>query len=289
MRRAVVAALVGFMALGSAGAASTAFRPRGTSWLDARHAWAPNYASRWPCSDARPPRGASDSRVCATDDGGKTWRTIFHGGNYVFDVARTSLTTGIVSTGAYGHSEWWTIDGGAHWYSTGVVYDGPEPIGSAKGLPHFRGRGHTLFWMRTFGDTIWRIAPWPPIPPPSCDGTWSWSLDLDYDASPDGNICVGQAVDGDMRSTPALVLPGRRLLELTPFKDGSFAALFLGRGLEPVVWHAGVFRHARMRLPGGVTKIELSERWPRVKMKLLRAQGWIVWRSRDGGRTWHQD
>jgi hypothetical protein len=289
MRRAVVAALVGFLALGSAGAASTAFRPRGASWLDVRHAWVPNhYVSKWTCADAHPARGISDSRVCATEDGGKTWRTIFHGGNYVFDVARTSLTTGIVSTGAYGHSEWWTRDGGAHWYSTGVVNDGPEPIGSSKGRPIFRGRGTTLFWMRSLGDTIWRIAPWPPLAPPSCDGTWSWSLDLEHDVSPDGNICVGPPAD-DLRSTPAFALSGRRLYGLTPFKDGSFAALFLGRGLEPVVWHAGVFRHARMRLPGGVTKIELSEQWPRVKIKLLRASGWIVWRSRDGGRTWRQD
>src|SRR5438552_18647577 len=99
MRRAVVAALAGALAFGSAGAASTAFRPRGASWLDARHAWAPNYWSYWPCADAHPPHGASDSRVCATEDGGKTWRAIFHGGNYVFDLARTSLTAGIVSTG----------------------------------------------------------------------------------------------------------------------------------------------------------------------------------------------
>ena len=120
--------------------------------------------------------------------------------------------------------------------------------------------------MRGLDDTIWRIAPWPPVPPPSCDGTWSWSFDLEYDVSPDGNICVAPPIDGGMRSTPAFALPGRRLLELTPFKDDSFAALFLGHGLEPVVWHAGVFRHARMRLPGGVTKIELSERWPLVKI-----------------------
>jgi hypothetical protein len=285
MRRAVVAALAWALAFGSAGAASTALRPRGASWLDARHAWAPNYASHWPCADAHPASG--DSRVCATEDGGKTWRTIFHGGNYVFDVARTSLTTGIVSTGAYGHSEWWTRDGGTHWYATGAIYDGPEPIGSAKGPLNFRGRDHTLFWVRNLGDTIWRVRPWPPVPPPSCDGTWSWSLDVESDASPDGDICVARPTD-DMRSTPAFSLPRRRLLELTPFKDGSFAALFLGRGLEPVVWHAGVFRHARMRLPGGVTKIELSEQWPRVKIKLLRASGWIVWRSRDGGRTWRQ-
>jgi hypothetical protein len=288
MRRAVVAALAGFLALASAGAASTAFRPRDASWLDARHAWAPNNFDRWACIDDHLPRGVSGSRVCATEDGGQTWRSIFHGGNYVFGVARTSLTTGIVSTGGYTHSEWWTVDRGGHWYSTGVVYDGPEPIGSAKGKPIFRGRGHTLFWMRSLGDTIWRIAPWPPVPPPSCNGTWSWSLDLEYDASPDGNICVAPPIDGELRSTQAFVLPGRRLWELTPLKDGSFAALFLGRGLEPVVWHAGVFRHARMRLPGGVTKIELTEQWPRVKIKLLRASGWIVWRSRDGGRTWHQ-
>jgi hypothetical protein len=288
MRRAVVAALAGASVLVSAGAASTAFRPRDASWLDARHGWAPNYyISHWSCSDAHPPRGASDSRVCATEDGGKTWRTIFHGGNYIFDVARTSLQAGIVSTGAYGHNEYWTIDGGAHWYSTGAVYDGPEPIGSTKGMPIFRGRGRVLFWMRRLGDTIWRVTPWPPPAQPACEGTWSWSLDIDYDAAPDGNICDGLATD-DLRSTPAFSLPGRTVFAVTPFKDAGFAALFLGRGLEPVVWHADVFRHARMRLPGGVTKIELSEQWPRVKIKLLRASGWIVWRSRDGGRTWHQ-
>jgi hypothetical protein len=287
MRRAVVTALGVVLALGSTGAASTAFRPRDASWLDARHAWAPNYyVNHWSCSDAHPARGG-DSRVCATEDGGKTWRTIFHGGNYIFDVARTSLKAGIVSTGAYGHSEYWTIDGGAHWYSTGTVYDGPEPIGSSKGRPIFRGRGHVLFWMRSVGDTIWRVTPWPPVTPSACNGTWSWSLDLEYDASPDGNICDGRPVD-DMHSTQVFWLAGRSLYDVTPFKDGSFAALFLGRGLEPVVWHAGVFRYARMRLPGGVTKIELSEQWPRVKIKLLRASGWIVWRSRDGGRTWHQ-
>src|SRR5256885_13455713 len=114
MRRAVVAALAGALALVSAGAASTAFRPRDASWLDPRHAWAPNYANHWSCADAHPARGASDSRVCATEDGGKTWRTIFHGGNYVFDVARTPLTTGIVRTRAHRHSEWGAPDSGPH-------------------------------------------------------------------------------------------------------------------------------------------------------------------------------
>src|SRR5919201_2830820 len=225
MRRAVVAGLVGALALVSAGSASTTFRPRGASWLDARHAWAPNNADPWPCTDEHLTRGVSGSRVCTTEDGGKTWRSIFHGGNYVFALVRTPLTTGIVSTGAYSHSEWWTVDGGGHWYSTGVVYDGPAPIGSAKAKPILRGRGHTLFWIRRLGDTIWRIAPWPPVAPSSCGGTWSWSLDLENDASPDGNIYVAPPVDGGMRSTPAFALPGRRLFEVTPFKDGSFAAL----------------------------------------------------------------
>ena len=80
----------------SGGAAAPAPFPGSASWADAQHGWAPNpdYQGLL-CKRAWPATG--DSRLCSTEDGGRTWSMIFAGGNYIFGVVRTSAQAGIVA------------------------------------------------------------------------------------------------------------------------------------------------------------------------------------------------
>ena len=135
--------------------------------------------------------------VCATEDGGRSWRPIFQGGHdlaYLRDYTRTSRLAGVVSLPrddplprTLRSGVFWTRDNGAHWYETTRI--GPL-------VEHRDGR---LFW-RSFGGPLYEVQPWPPRAPDRCPGFFTWHA-LDQHPRTNGNVCVGGVVNAGMRST----------------------------------------------------------------------------------------
>lgn len=136
--------------------------------------------------------------LCATGDGGRTWRRIFQAGHGLIrirDFTRTSRTAGVVvisredalprtlRTGVF-----WTVDNGTHWYET-------TRIG-----PLVEHRGGRLFWRKP-GGPLYAVSPWPPRAPARCPGVLAWHA-FDQRARVDGNVCVGARVNAGMRSRP---------------------------------------------------------------------------------------
>src|SRR5512133_1964872 len=101
MGRLLAGVALGALLVPSSGAGATRPFPGSASWADARHGWAPNPSYEGLCK--RTWQATGDSSLCSTEDGGRSWRVIFVGGNYVFTAVRTSAQAGIVSSGAYGH------------------------------------------------------------------------------------------------------------------------------------------------------------------------------------------
>src|SRR5215471_1467599 len=102
----VVLAAVAFLA--SASSAAPGFDL--LSWSDLDHGW-----------------GSSGGILYSTNDGGRTWKPIFTGGQQIYHVQRTSATGGTVLTGDSKTEAFWTRDGGKHWYR------GDDVLGAAVG------------------------------------------------------------------------------------------------------------------------------------------------------------
>jgi hypothetical protein len=134
--------------------------------------------------------------LCATENGGRTWRRVFQAGgglSYLRDFTRTSKTAGVVAisrddpwprtlrTGVF-----WTRDDGEHWYETSRI----GPI-----VMH---RGSRLFW-RNPGGPLYEVRPWPPRARVRCPGFFAWHA-LDQHPRSAGNVCVGGRVNAGIRS-----------------------------------------------------------------------------------------
>ena len=113
----------------------TAFRSR-VSWAPQggghRYGWAAEPADgQWRCTPKRH-RGDQHAFLCATDDGGRHWRRVFDAdsswrgnGPSLLDALRWSPSAGVISvdlsgTSSDSHAEYWTRDGGRHWWLTRV-------------------------------------------------------------------------------------------------------------------------------------------------------------------------
>ena len=198
-------AAVAFAVLTTAGMAGAA-EEKFISWADLghRHGWT-DVTSGGPIVQDAPPDppcpgtqrgGGSIAFVCATENGGRSWRPIFQAGHgliYLIDFVRTSRTAGVVSisrSDAFPRSlrtgVFWTRDNGAHWYETTRI--GPL-------VEHRRGR---LFW-RSHGGPLYEVRPWPPLAAVRCPGFFAWHA-FDQRPRKDGNVCVGGRVDAGMRS-----------------------------------------------------------------------------------------
>jgi N-acetylneuraminic acid mutarotase len=304
MKRLVVCGLLVTFLSASAGGAATSPYLGPATWADARHGWAAHIND----GACRPYWEGGDSVLCATEDGGRTWRRIFVGGNYIFEAVRTSRQAGIVSTGAWGHYEYWSRDNGKHWYR--IALDGFEygVIGST--VPHLAGRGTHLYYAHapsngTSGGriTISRLTPWPPPGPAECAGPWSRSvLGWPEHATPvheTGNICLGQPVDAGTRGSVVLTLEGV-LWRLAPLPDGFFA-LYQPSGadapLTAVVHRNGATLTRELPRPSfdvlmypGDLRVETD--WPSIALVWRyftpdeRVSEEVVWRSNDGGASW---
>jgi Kelch motif len=278
----------------SGGAAAPAPFPGSASWADAQHGWAPNpdYQGLL-CKRAWPATG--DSRLCSTEDGGRTWNMIFAGGNYIFGAVRTSVQAGIVSTGAYGHFEYWTRDNGKHWYAAPLL--GIDP--STLSQPWFVGRGDQLYYTRALGDTVYQLTPWPPPLPAGCGGAWSRSI-LGDDADPAGNVCLGPATLAGTQAVPVLTVAGS-LVRFARVADGFVAVFEHGdeAHLTAVVRRGGTNTIRDLPAPelppagtsGVLRRLEVA--WPSLVLVGLYGAGSegresqeVVWSSTDGGTTW---
>jgi Kelch motif len=290
MRRLLATGLLVVLLSASGGAAATTPFPGSASWADAQHGWAPNPGYEDLCKRAWTASG--DSSLCSTENGGRTWRMIFVGGNYIFGAVRTSPQAGIVSTGAYGHFEYWTRDNGEHWYAAQLLDIDPSTLSQ----PWFVGRGEQLFYAREQGDIVYQLTPWPPPGPVECAGPWSRSI-LGEDVDSAGNVCIGPAVLPGTQAVPVLKAAGS--LDRFARIPGGFVAVFERGGatqLTAAVRHDGVNTIRELpapELPAGTSGVlrRLEIDWPSLTLVGLyglneRESQEVVWSSPDGGTSW---
>lgn len=264
MRVLVAIALALSVVASAAGAAGP--NPRYISWADAKHGWvADERYERW-CRDGGFDLGAGGARVCATDDGGRTWRAIVIGGNYIEPV-RTSRNAGVVTTGAHGHVEYVTVDGGASWaHTTKICAD--DRLGAAP--PRIVGRGSYLYCATHGSDTVYRVQGWPPVP--------------------------SAAVDTALTPVAAVVVPGGSFAQIGRIARGFEAVFGSERGLVVVVHRDNRSTLRTLTAPPGDTRAvypwRLLAGYPSLTVEGRLGDGGrkaIVWCSRDGGRTWRID
>jgi hypothetical protein len=269
------------------------------SWSDARHGWVPNHAD-FRCTDAHP-EAVWGGTVCATENRGRTWRTIFRGGNYVMVALRTSTRAGVVSTGAHGHTQFWTRDNGRHWFASEVIA-GDRTLGAPP--PLIVGRANHLYWAALGATTVYRVTPWPPTGEATCkNGIWAWSAFTSDTADPRGNHCQGPPVEAGMRSHPAAVVADAGVTHLSRVPTG-FLAVFARQGaaaaigLTVVVHRGGATSSNVLRAPvrEGIAFYSvqrLTVDWPRLTLRVRGLRSGedldprsLLFRSSDGGRTW---
>jgi hypothetical protein len=197
---------VAVLALGLAVVAAAEDENR-ISWADAahQHGWA-EVTSGGSGMEGEPPQPhcpgtqrstGSIAFLCATENGGRSWRRIFRAGEglmYLRGFTRTSLTAGVVAVSrddalprTLRSGVFWTSDNGAHWYET-------TKIG-----PLVESRGGRLFW-RTLDDALYQVRPWPPRGAVKCPGFFAWHV-IDQHPRATGNVCVGGTVNAGMVST----------------------------------------------------------------------------------------
>jgi hypothetical protein len=154
--------------------------PLNSDWIGTQDGWA------W-VDDTEP------ARIRATTDGGRTWETIFSGGNFLFyPYARTSRNAGVVATGRLGRAAFWTNDRGRNWFPLDAI-----PIGATTA-----GSGNQLYWHQR-GDTLYRVEGWPPRGDFPCDEVGS---DFGPPPLPGHRFC--RKVDDGLRSVVAVRLSG---------------------------------------------------------------------------------
>jgi hypothetical protein len=210
MRAALTAAVVLLLASASATSGSIGStdlggdKPPRISWADAKHRYG------WVVTTVPPHRrycSRDGSVLCATDDGGKHWRTIFHGSNHIFGYLRWSKNAGVIGAGAYSHGELWTRDGGRHWWGTRAFQLGGYEdynTGFGAGPRFFVGRGARGGRQLRYAyapQWPYRVLNWFPTRPLSCAGQWTRSDGFERGPK---NICGLGPVGGDrFRSMPA--------------------------------------------------------------------------------------
>jgi hypothetical protein len=254
------------VALGGVGAQATP----GESWADSQRGWT-----------ASPPARCKPRRdVCATEDGGATWRGIFNGGTFVFGVVRTSRAAGVVSTGRQVSARFWTRDNGKHWYLTRRV--GPE----------FQGSGAYLFSI-DFGPRLTRIRPWPPAAKARCRGVWTGGA---FDTAPvnGGNVCSGPAIEAGMKATTVVTLEEGKLGGLANVPSGVIATVTSSPVPRVLIYRLGRPRVVDLPAAGALLPCAGFNRepivtWPRITVLGCTGSsgnpsgGWL---SDDGGRSW---
>lgn len=242
------------------------------SWADAEHGWA--LASEG--IDCRP-----RADLCATENGGATWRGIFRG--QVQDFERTSVRAGVVSVG---DDVFWTRDSARHWYRTHKIFG------------HFAGRGGLLF--ATSDSDLYRVTPWPPRGRVRCRVV-SRRAAGDSRATRAGRagVCTGTGADSAMRARLVATVQGSSIGDLASVPGGVFGISDVeddpGR-LNAFVWRLGKLTQAALPFPseGWWCCAEVHAAWPRLFVTALVYSPpgsaadplEVVWQSADGGAAW---
>jgi hypothetical protein len=218
--------------------------------------------------------------VCATENGGATWRGIFNGGTFIFGVVRTSRTAGVVSTGRQASARFWTRDNGHHWYRSSRI--GRE----------FQGSGDYLFWT-DLSATLHRVKPWPPTGTAKCRGFWTAAA-FDTEPAKGGNVCSGPAVDARMRSSAAVTLEEGKLAGLANVPGGVIATVTESPVPRVLLYRLGRPRVVDLPVSGNMAPCAGAGREPTVTWPRITVVGCAGtagnpiggWFSTDGGGTW---
>ena len=174
-------------------------------WTDAKHGWSVDHQG---------------SEVLRTKNGGRTWPApVFIGGNYVFDLVRTSRRAALVESGNWSGYTMWTNDGGSHWFETSA-FPRADYYGGALGLVR-AGRGRLLFWHQ-HGSALYRVNGWPPRGSFGCTRSSHWPNEL-----PNHPICDQPPGDAGLSSVEVARLDAGRFGPMAAFTDG-VAALVIG-------------------------------------------------------------
>ena len=273
--------------------------PPRISWADDRHrfGWVEVGSPSDPppaeprCRGAR--RGTTEGYICATENGGRTWRRIFKAGEgliYIADFTRTSLTSGIVAIGRESlprrtlrNGVFWTRDNGRHWYET-------TRIGAST-----EGRGRLLFWISRSRHVLYQVQPWPPRVRVRCRGFFVRHA-VAQRPQRGGNICVGSRHDAGMSSTRVAELPaGFAVFSALASIPNGVAALVTGDARTPrILIRQGRAGELRTLPPapraGEHGDYELEVSWPRILVSARQHADFkafrTVWTSDDGGFTW---
>jgi hypothetical protein len=217
----------------AAGAPSVSWAPQSGGhrygWAAEPIVYGDEYHRKWRCTP-KAHRGDQHSFLCATDDGAKHWRPVFDtdsswraGGpdSSVLDVLRWSPRAGVVSidasgTNFIGHQEFWTRDGGRHWWRTEAFDVGLSPYcnwdvssGECTKSVDFRRDGRSLSFTtegliitpnpgqpptRTPTHGTYRLVGWVPTGRISCPVRWTGSKGR--------RICNALAADNRLHAVP---------------------------------------------------------------------------------------
>jgi hypothetical protein len=188
MKAVVVAAAL--LALTASASTSTAVdkRPQKTSWADARHlhGWAVERRDATVCAAKRfrpAIRHYKLSAICATENGGKSWRPILYTTRTVIpSLVRTSLGAGIVVAGYWKRQNYWTRDDGKHWYRTTVVqppgfFFSPTFEQTTNGL-YFRAYSSNGRLGEEIHTATFRLNGWPPKGALDCESRQVCDADM---------------------------------------------------------------------------------------------------------------
>ena len=267
-----LAAIAVVCSLPAAAATPTSWLRSG-SWPDNRHGWV----------------GCYGSEVCSTENGGRSWHSVFSGGNFLFSVARTSSRAGVVQTGNWVGESFWTRTNGKRWYELPNVPT-PNYLGGDKGLV-FEGRGSRLYWHQG-GSSLNQITPWPAPADPPCRGSAGLP-----------NTCVLSLADSPFSSSVVATI-GDGVLGWMRSIPGGVAVLV--HASDPILSPSSVLVHREIgnelfELPDppvsrrSLTCTDFATRWPLVIVSARSARlgeddcrdlPLVLWRSKDGGTTW---
>ena len=267
-------AVVALLCIAGASGTPAAAAPAriGGSWPDALHGWAL-------ASDGIACMPRAD--LCATDDGGATWRGIFNGAIKQF--VRTSARAGVVSF-ADGRA-FWTRDGARHWYRTNRIFG------------RITGSGAYLF--ATSDADLYRVAPWPPRRRTRCR---AWRVAAGDASSSHGfrtTICAGAAVEAGMTDRLVATVAGGTIGDVVAVPGGVFGLSDFAPDfsrLNAFVWRHGSLAQSLLPFPqpGWWCCAALDVSWPSLYVSgtLYIPPGSagaplpVLWHSPDGGATW---
>jgi hypothetical protein len=263
VRRLTLAVLLGALALPLVSDAAAPLRQ--VSWADSRHAWGLRELGLR-CKPAHD--------VCASEDGGQTWRGIFSGGTFIFHAVRATARAGYVSTGRTASFTFWTRDAGARWYQSRLL-DSPVELVVGRGV------------LYEAGEHLYRIGPFPPrgalpcppgvedLSPPPCGippGEAGMSKEVVADPP------AGWVLTGEARSVPGGVAAVAAPADASPYER-----------LGLLVYRLGQASFSEVPVPGGTkaSSASLHVSWPSLIVVAFAARelGWV---SADGGATWSE-